>query len=77
MYFLMLEPAGAVEVNYSNPEFIENSLCVTGWSHNEPVAVLNKRVYKNNFVFRAIVRNVVANVVCNVTMTRRCCDNRC
>lgn len=53
--------------------------CVTGWSHNEPVAVLNKRVDKNNFVFRAIEANKtkredidVANVVCNVTLTRRC-----
>lgn len=46
MYILALEPALTVEMNYSNPELIENSLYVSGWSHNEPVAELNKRVYK-------------------------------
>lgn len=51
-------------MNYSNPELIENSLYASGWSHNEPVAVLNKRVYKNNLAIFINKNNEREDLMC-------------
>lgn len=61
-------------MNYSNPELIENSLYAFGWSHNEPVAVLNKRVYKNNLAIFINKNNEREDLMCWCYLFKaRCC----
>lgn len=71
-------------MNYSNPELIENSLYETGWSHNEPVAGLNKLLCKNYLFFRPIDVNknnkredVLMLFVQRLDAALARCDNGC